>query len=69
MFSINRKQWYGLGFSLIMSSLIWAKMVFIIAPAKNQGEKVSLGKYEYLALGISLLIAVISWLKLVAAVG
>ena len=69
MFTIKPRQWWGLVFGIIISTLIWAKMVFIVAPAKNQEEKVTLGYYEYVALGISLLIALASWLKLVAIVG
>lgn len=69
MFTIKPRQWWGLVFGIIISILIWAKMVFIVAPAKNHEQKFTLGYYEYMALVISLLIALASWLKLVSIVG
>ena len=67
--NINKKQWLGLFFGIIIAILIWLKLVFIINPSKNYNEEIKIGKYQWLGLWISILISIISWLKLVAVVG
>ena len=44
--NISKNQWYSLIFSLIASTLVWLKLIFIISPQKNN----KIGKYQIYAL-------------------
>ena len=46
--NISKNQWYSLIFSLIASTLVWLKLIFIISPQKN--NKIKIGKYQIYAL-------------------
>jgi len=64
--NISKNQWYGLLFSLIASTLVWVKLIFIIGPQKN--NKIKIGKYQIFALIISWFITLIYWIRLLLVI-
>ena len=62
--SISLNQWIGLFLALVVSTLAWIKLIFIISPLKNNKPKI--GKYQLYALFIGWLITTFGWAKYLA---
>ena len=66
--NITKIQWFGLFFGLIISLLVWLKMVYILSPNKDHEGNIKITKTELIALTIGIIIALLKWLRLVAVV-
>ena len=64
--NISKNQWCSLIFSLIASTLVWLKLIFIISPQKN--NKIKIGKYQIYALIIGCIITLIYWIRLLLVI-
>lgn len=63
---VTDRQWVGLLISVIISVLIWWKMVFIFHKGKDKDpNKINISKYQWCGLGVSILIGTLGWFRTV----
>jgi len=65
-FKVTNRQWFGLFISIVISVLIWCKLVFIFHRNKNENPNdIKISKYQWCGLLVSIVIGILSWFRTV----
>lgn len=73
LFKVTERQWFGLLLSIVITSLWWCQMVFVIQTGNGKdkgndgdnGGSLKISKYQWCGLAISIVIGGLGWFRTV----